>query len=301
MIVVAPGKYVVAVSGGVDSMVLLDMLRQQSGVTITVAHVDHGVRADSHKDDQLIRTYAVSHNIPYMTTRLTPGGHLSEAEARRLRYDFLQRCCKTVHANALIVAHHQDDLIETAIIAIMRSTGWRGLAPFAGNTRILRPLLHLTKNDIIAYARRHNIAWREDSTNTNERYLRNYVRHTLVPMLDQKSEQWRVTFLQQIRKQQSLRRTIEPLLTQWLATYTQKNGPQLSLPRYDFIMAPRNLAYEYLQQACRHHLGNTLERKQAENAVLFTKVSKPRKLMELSQNWQLRAESANVIVEPRTP
>lgn len=298
----APGKYVVAVSGGVDSMVLLDMVRRQPGVQIIVAHADHGVRPDSQVDEQLVETYAAKHAIPLVTTRLELGPHPTEAHARRQRYEFLQHCCRKFGAGKILTAHHQDDLIETAMIAIIRGTGWRGLAPFAGRQRtIVRPLLSLTKNDIIAYARRHKITWREDSTNRDERYLRNYVRHTLVPLLDQKSASWRESFLQHIRSQQEVRKKVEPLLTKWLDIYAQSTGRKLSLPRYHIIMAPRPLAYEYLQQAFRQHAGNSFERPLAESAVLFTKVAKPRKLMELNQNWQLRAESANVIVEPRTP
>ncbi len=298
---IAPGTYIVAVSGGVDSMVLLDMLQKQLGLHLVVAHVNHGVRADAPLDEQSVAEAAKKYGLDFETTKLQLGKHPSEEQARRARYDFLQQCSKKHNARGIVLAHHQDDLIETALLAIMRGTGWRGLAPFVGDKTLLRPLVNLTKSDILGYARKHNIAWREDSTNTDETYTRNYIRRTLVPMLDQKSDGWRDSILQQIRNQQEVRKKIEVGLTKWLDTNTVFNNTTLSLPRHLIIMAPQIVGYELLQQAFRRTTGNSLERALAESAVLFTKVARPHKVMQLSANWQLRAESANVVVEPRTP
>jgi tRNA(Ile)-lysidine synthetase-like protein len=297
----APGKYVVAVSGGVDSMVLLDMLRRQPQLEITVAHVDHGVRADSHADATLVRNYALQHGLPLVETRLNLGDRPSEEVARVARYDFLRQCSKKADARAIVLAHHQDDLIETAILAIMRGTGWRGLAPFVGSTQLARPLLSLTKDELIGYARKHNVPWREDTTNHDESYTRNYIRRTLMPMLDQKSDSWRTSFLQLIRNQQEVRKKIENQLTKWLDEQVVFYNKQACLRRYQVIMLPSREAYELLQQLMRSLTGNSLERKVAEAAVLFCKVARPKKVLQLNANWQLRAESANVIVEPRTP
>lgn len=297
---IAPGRYIVAVSGGVDSMVLVDMLRQLPGLDLVVAHADHGQRADSPQDELLVAEYCHHYNLAFVSEKLDLPIGASEATARDKRWDFLRRCSIKYKASAIITAHHQDDVIETAIIALSRGTGWRGLAPFVESSDISRPLLNYTKNHIIAYARRHRIAWREDSTNTDERFLRNYIRHTVVPTIDQKSDGWRTKFLQHIRKQQQMRQSITKQLDTWLDKYDIKNN-SLTIPRYDIIMAPTTIAYEYMQHTFWRHTGHTLERRQAEAAVLFTKVGLPRKLMRISLDWQLRAESANVVVEPRTP
>jgi tRNA(Ile)-lysidine synthetase-like protein len=297
---ITPGTYIVAVSGGVDSMALLHMLQQRPGLTLVVAHVDHGVRPDSQIDQQLVAAVAKKHRLIFEITRLGLGEHPSEEAARQARYNFLQQCSKKYNARGIFLAHHQDDLVETVLLAIMRGTGWRGLAPFVGSNILLRPLLNFTKNDLIAYARKHAIMWHEDSTNTDETYLRNYIRRTLVPMLDQKSAVWRDTFLQQVRKQQEARKNIELRLTTWLDNNAIFYNDALSLRRYDIVMAPQNVAYEIMQQACRRTIGHSLERRLAENAVLFTKTARAHKLMQLGKNWQLRAESANVVVEPRT-
>ncbi len=295
---IAPGRYVIAVSGGVDSMVLVDMLRRRPGLDLVVAHADHGQRADSPQDELLVAEYCRKHNVAFVSEKLVLPFGASEAAARDKRWDFLRRCSIKFKARAIVAAHHQDDLIETAIIALCRGTGWRGLAPFLESPDILRPLLNYTKNDIIAYARRHNMAWREDTTNADERYLRNYIRHAVVPMLDQKSDAWREKFLQHIRKQHQLRHTINKQFDAWLDKQDTKNNT-LTILRYDIIMAPTQIAYEYIQHAFWRHTGHTLERRQAQAAVLFTKIARPRKLMQTGPNWQLRAASANVVVEPR--
>ena len=295
-----PGKYVVAVSGGVDSMALLHMLLQQPGLQLAVAHVNHGMRPDASQDELLIRNFAEAHGLPFYSTQLHLGKGTSEATARAARYSFLQQCSKKISALGIVLAHHQDDVIETAILALMRGTGWRGLAPFVGNAQFVRPLLHTQKHELIGYARKHSVPWREDSSNANQAYTRNYIRHTLVPMLDQKSSLWRGAFLQQIRMQQVLRSEIEQNLTEWLDSNIQYYNNTAKLRRYAIIMLPRQVAYETMQQLFRTLAGNSFERHIAEAAVLFIKTAKPHKMLQLNQSWQLKAESANiVIVEPR--
>lgn len=296
-----PGRYIVAVSGGVDSMVLLDMLRGQNGLNLIVAHADHGMRPDSPLDSALVAEYCRKHAITFVQKCLRLPPNASEDVARKARWLFLRQCSKKYKAQAILAAHHQDDLVETALLAIIRGTGWRGLAPFMPTPGIVRPLLNLTKNDIIRYARKHAVPWREDPTNTQEKYARNYIRHTLIPTLDQKSLHWRVTFLQQIRKQQQFRLIIEQNLDTWLAKNVQLllSSQAAICPRYALIMLPRTVAYECLQQILRAATGKSLQRPLAETALLFVKTAKPRKILQLSKNWQLRAESANVVVEPR--
>ena len=294
-----PGTYIVAVSGGVDSMVLAHMLLRRPGLKLVIAHANHGMRPDAGEDEALVRQFAEQYSLQFFTTYLQLGSGASEEAARKARYEFLQQCSKKVNAQGIVLAHHQDDLIETALLAIMRGTGWRGLAPFSGTTPYARPLLHLPKHQLIGYARANNVPWHEDSTNTNEAYTRNYIRHTLVPTLDQKSSDWQESFLQHIRKQQEVRGKIEKELTKWLDEHVQYYNGYAKLRRYDIIMLPHEAAYELMQQMFRKLTGNSFERHIAEAAVLFVKVAQPGKVLQLNRSWQLKAESANVIVEAR--
>lgn len=162
-----------AVSGGVDSMVLLDMLVKPGKHQLVVAHFDHGIRPDSQKEAELIAAVCKKHNIPFETKREELGEGASEALARERRYIFLQSVAKK-HQARLVTAHHLDDLVETIAINFIRGTGWRGLSVF--ESEVDRPLIDREKSELILYAKSNGIEWIEDSTNSTDAYLRNRVR-----------------------------------------------------------------------------------------------------------------------------
>lgn len=185
-VAIPEGNYVVAVSGGVDSVVLLHLLARSSR-SLIVAHVDHGIRLDSASDAEFVRKLAQDYNLQFESVRFELGPGASEAEARAARYSFLFEVCKKYDAK-LITAHHQDDLIETAIINILRGTGIYGLNSLADSNELRRPLLKHPKKEILRYANEHNLSWREDYTNTDTRYLRNYIRTNLAPKIEPKKQ-----------------------------------------------------------------------------------------------------------------
>lgn len=293
------GRYIVAVSGGLDSMVLLHNLITHTDVDIIVAHINHGIRGDAGLDTAFIETFCESHNITHVSTDLHLGKKTSEACARRHRYDFLQKCRIKYKAHAIITAHHQDDLLETALINMLRGTGWRGIAPFVETPYVLRPLLRVAKKDIRNYALHYGVPWREDSTNIDQKYLRNYVRHSVLHWFDQRSSNWRPHIMRYVRNQQTLRRTIEAELNILLPVYVKNMTDSPRATRYIWCMLPEREAYELFQALCRHILGTSLLRTQAEAALLFIKVARPGKRMQLDNNWQLRVTRKQFIVEPR--
>lgn len=180
-----PGKYVVAVSGGVDSVVLLHMLQShsQTNVQLIVAHLDHGIRQDSHLDRKLVGKQASDYGLVFEYSRAKLGPKTSEAKAREVRYSFLEEVKSRHQAKAIITAHHQDDLIETAILNLLRGSNRHGLTSLNSKQK-LRPLLNTPKQDLVDYAKQNSLDWREDSTNQDLNYLRNYIRHNIVPKLD---------------------------------------------------------------------------------------------------------------------
>src|SRR3990167_9095744 len=207
------GKYILAVSGGVDSMSLLHLLvqkRQQkadsniqhptSNIEFVVAHFNHGIRPDSDKDEELVHKAAKKYQLPFEVGygKLGPGA--SEELARKARYQFLGRLKDKYQAKTILTAHHQDDLLETAIINVFRGTGRRGLTAISENPDISRPLLDVPKTKIMSYAKRHKLKWREDPTNTDETKLRNYVRRRVVAKL---TDQQRRDLLKNIDKVRS--------------------------------------------------------------------------------------------------
>ncbi len=187
--------YIVAVSGGVDSVVLLHKLLAKLSVSepsipnpqspiYVVAHFDHGIRPDSSSDAEFVRALSGKNGLTFELGEGNLGPYTSEATARDERYRFLRETKEKYQADKIITAHHQDDVIESMVINMIRGTGARGLNPMSGSSDVLRPLIHKTKQELLEYAGEHDLVWQEDSTNADEKYLRNYVRVRLMPKLE---------------------------------------------------------------------------------------------------------------------
>src|SRR6185312_12770800 len=174
------GKYVVAVSGGADSVSLLHMLQRQPGLELMVAHFDHGIRPDSRTDRKFVERLAKDYGLPFIYKEGHLGAAAGEAVARAARYEFLHDVRRREKAIAVLTAHHRDDILETAILNMLRGTGRKGLTSLDNQGHVERPLLKTPKNELREYAQQHGLEWREDSTNQNVDYLRNYVRHRLL-------------------------------------------------------------------------------------------------------------------------
>lgn len=263
-LMVAPGKYVVAVSGGVDSMALLHALRGRPDLKITVAHFDHGIRPDSAEDRRLVQAAAQAYGLPfvYATADLGPG--TSEAAAREARYRFLHSVKTASGAQGIITAHHRDDVLETAVINILRGTKRKGLSALRSTDTIVRPLLHLPKQSIRGYAQKHNLAWREDSTNQDVNYLRNYIRHMVLPRLQPAQ---RAQLLKIIKQAQRTNDQIDGHLINHL--HVQLSDDRLA--RYWFGQLPHAVAREVLQAWLRRHKIKNMDAKLLERVVVAAK------------------------------
>ena len=179
-------RLLVAVSGGVDSMVLLDLLRDLSYI-IGVAHCNFQLRGEeSDLDQQLVKEYCNTHDIPFYQKNFDTDlpKQSTQMAARTLRYEWFETLIQTEHYDWVLTAHHADDNIETLLMNITRGTGIEGLAAIPKqNEKILRPLLPYYKSEIVDYAKTHGIEWREDRSNQTDDYTRNIIRHHLIPQL----------------------------------------------------------------------------------------------------------------------
>jgi tRNA(Ile)-lysidine synthetase-like protein len=285
---VKPGKYVIAVSGGVDSMVLLDVLSKQPGVELVVAHFDHGIRDDSNIDRQLVETAAANYGLPFVYEQGNLGATASEAQAREARYAFLRRVKTDHQAQAIITAHHADDGIETAIINLLRGTGRKGLNALQSTADILRPLLHVSKQDIYDYAQQqrqqgHSITWREDSTNQTDQYLRNYIRHHVVEAM---SPAERDTFLSYIAKAGEVNPQIDALLLRDMGNAERPD----ELNRYWFIMLPYDVSCEVMAAWLRQNNLRDFDRKGIARLVVTAKVAIPGKAADINAGYLLKTD-----------
>ncbi|MGN0970859.1 MAG: tRNA lysidine(34) synthetase TilS [Aristaeellaceae bacterium] len=187
-----PGHVLAGVSGGADSVALLLMLLEK-GCRVTAVHVNHALRgAASDGDEDFVRALCRERNVPLLCYRAQPPEHPGEDWARRARYGFFREAMAQSGAEALALAHHRDDQAETLLLHLMRGAGLTGLTAMAEDTevdglRILRPLLGMTRAELQAALDAAGQPWREDESNRDSRYLRNAVRHELLPLMERLS------------------------------------------------------------------------------------------------------------------
>ncbi len=187
----------VAVSGGADSLALLyglHSLHTNLNCHLHVVHLDHGLRHDSATDANFVHEHATRLELPFTghsveLPHLIKQWKLSvEAAGRKARYDFFESVCTQVGATKIALGHQQDDIAETVIMNLIRgagATGLQGIKPIRDG-KFIRPLVRFTRAEIEAYLKSEGIVPRQDSTNTDRRYLRNRIRHELIPLLEQK-------------------------------------------------------------------------------------------------------------------
>lgn len=274
------GKIVLAISGGIDSVVLLHMIANDiDGVRsrlflnsswpgdFVMAHFNHGIRgAEANRDEAFVKTLGDKYGVGVVVGYGRLGSDCSEEQARRSRYDFL---FKVAGDNGIVVlAHHADDLIETAVMNLIRGTGWRGLAPMS-QKRIVRPLLNLTKVSIVCYAIENNLTWVEDSTNDSMSYFRNRIRGIIGAWArDEKGQ-----FLQLITKQVDLRCQIDSEIDSYINKHIESDGDSLVIRRYNLIMLPNDVAIEILKRLTESKLTTG----QLWQLLIFIKSARPAK------------------------
>lgn len=194
--------YLLAISGGVDSMILLDLF-QQSSAKFQVAHCNFQLRGDDAiRDEEFVRNYCAKHTIPFHSVRFDveayqkTGNYSIEMACRNLRYDWFKEVQEINHLDYLVTAHHLDDNLETFIINLSRGTGLKGLVGMQlDNGKIFRPLLEFTKSQLIDYAKGNQLEWCEDYTNETDDYTRNKIRHHISPILKEIHPQFDDNFL----------------------------------------------------------------------------------------------------------
>lgn len=194
-------KLLLAVSGGLDSMVLLHLF-QQLDYEIVVLHCNFQLRGlESFGDQQFIQEYTSQHNIQLSFTQFDTEAFANDYKlsiqiaARELRYSWFYEQLEIQDGDYILTAHHADDNLETFLINLSRGTGLDGLTGIpAQNDSIIRPLLPFTRKEIEEYATQNKLSWREDSSNASDKYLRNKIRHHLIPILKELNSNFMSSF-----------------------------------------------------------------------------------------------------------
>ena len=274
------GTYVVAVSGGVDSMVLLDVLRQRPGLKLVVAHYDHGMRLGSAADRQLVQDVSHRHGLQFVHEAGHLGTGTSEAKARVARYRFLRSVQAASGARAIITAHHQDDVLETAIMNLLRGSGRRGLTSLKSQADLLRPLLPYSKEQLRDYARAHHLEWHEDPTNADTAYQRNYVRLNILPKFSDGQRAQLLILLEQAAERND---ELETHLTSLLHTQPALD----TLKRAWFIRLPHAVAQEVVHTWLRRHGVRDVTRKMVERLVVKMKTARASQQIDVDRQHVL--------------
>lgn len=218
-------ELLVACSGGVDSMVLLHALVEAKN-QVTVLHVNYGLRGDdSDADEQLVRDFCQNSEIELQVIHCREqqfhgSGVNLQAEAREVRRKAFFEWIGRSENHRVVLAHHADDQVETFFLQLFRGSGTFGLGGMhEERDGIIRPFLSLSKTDLIAYALKNNVRWREDKSNASSYYLRNLFRNKLLPELKKSNTQLMESALLLMRlfreRQQELLLTVAPSVVEW--------------------------------------------------------------------------------------
>lgn len=207
-------KILIAVSGGLDSMVLLDLI-SKTNIEFGVAHCNFQLRGDeSDEDEDFVKSYCKKNYVPgffqkFDTKQFVEDKKVSiQVAARKLRYEWFNELLETKNYDFIATAHHLDDQLETFLINFSRGTGLDGLTGIPSqNDKIIRPLLIFSRVEIETFASENQLKWREDSSNASDKYVRNRVRHHVVPILKELNPSFLDSFentIQHLNQAQSL-------------------------------------------------------------------------------------------------
>ncbi|MGM0167825.1 tRNA(Ile)-lysidine synthetase [Enterococcus sp. AZ135] len=299
-------KILLAVSTGVDSMVLLHLLEQQ-GVNIGIAHVNHQLRSESKKEAEFIQDYCEARQLPfYLKTWEQPTEKNIEAEARRLRYDFFEAVMEQGKYDLILTAHHGDDQLETLLMRLTRGGSLAGHGGISrkqkfGRGTLLRPLLNFSKEEIYKYAKEKKLIYFEDITNTSQDYFRNRIRQNVVSELRKENPQilehaqqfhqqliWANQLINQMLKENL--RNIEFDGQRWFFSY--ETLPAETGARYYFLSA-------FFQQTATQ---TKLAVSQRQLFSLLDQIQRPvsQWIVDISGAWQFVRRYQNFYLEKKT-
>jgi tRNA(Ile)-lysidine synthase len=200
-------KILLTVSGGIDSMVMMSLF-SKFGSHCIVAHCNFGLRGDeSDNDEKFVNEHANLLGFPFISKRFDTEFYAEtnklsiQMAARELRYEWFRQLAKTHQCKVIAIAHNRDDMLETFFINLGRGTGIKGLTGIQPkNDEIIRPLLFASRVDIEEYSRENNVPFREDSSNSSDKYQRNFIRHQVIPTIEKVFPKFRETLTGNISK-----------------------------------------------------------------------------------------------------
>jgi len=225
------------VSGGPDSVVMTDLF-SKAGIKVAIAHVNFNLRGEeSNEDENFVRSLAKEYGIDCYVKNIDTHHYAQENKcsiqeaARDIRYDWFDQLIIDLNFDLIATAHHFDDQIETFFINVLRGSGIAGLKGIpVKRGKIIRPLLFASREQIEEYAHKHKLNYREDSSNLSGKYLRNRIRHSLIPVLQKVDENYRSGLQKTLGILNEDHEIFRQLLNEKKKLMTEKNG-RISVPK----------------------------------------------------------------------
>ncbi len=310
-------KILLAVSGGVDSMVMLDLFIR-SKYKFSIAHCNFHLRGEeSLRDENFVRMFAQKHNIEIFVQDFDTFAYMEkekkslEMSARDLRYDWFNKVIKDNGFTYLATAHHSDDSAETFVINLLRGTGIAGLhgiLPKSGN--IIRPLLFATKRNINDYTKRHNIQFIEDSTNKDNKFTRNKIRNEVIPILREISPNFDVIIKKNIERLRETELVFRKVIEQVKEEILQKENDHIKISIQEALnLEPLHIfMYEILSEfgfneASINSICEILKDNTATGRVFFSekyRLVRDRKYLFITKREKIKSPTAYFIDDWQT-
>ena len=252
--IIIPGdKILLAVSGGIDSMVMAHLFHNLH-YNIGIAHCNFCLRgSESDKDEEMVRKYASDNNIPFHTTRFETKSFAKKNKlsvqmaARELRYNWFEEIRLKNGYDSIAVAHNLNDNIETLIINLVRGTGLTGMSGMKPlSNRIIRPLLFASRQDIINFRNSYNISFREDKSNADTKYIRNKIRHRIIPVLKEINPSIEITLNETAERFSGLNEIVSQYISYIKETVSEENEQftNFNISRLKTHLNNRTIIYE---------------------------------------------------------
>jgi tRNA(Ile)-lysidine synthase len=250
-------RILLAVSGGVDSMVMLHLF-VQAGFNVGVAHCNFQLRPEEAlEEENMVRNFCLEKDLDFNWSRFDTKAYAEQhnlsiqVAARNLRYGFFHKTAKDKNYTHIATAHHLNDNIETVLLNFIRGTGidgMSGIPPF--NDLVIRPLLFATRKEILDYARSEGLSWREDSSNQSDDYARNLLRNKVIPLIYQINPGLERTFHETVSRMEGTRNLLRQAVSAFEAAHTTRNGERIliKIQPLKSSLSPEILLWELLKK-----------------------------------------------------
>ena len=292
----AEDKYLLAVSGGIDSMVLFDLFIKNN-INFSVASCNFQLRGkDSDNDLKFVENICIKNSINLYSTVLdvdkfsTMRKISTQMAARELRYDFFKKILEKHKYSYIVTAHHLDDNIETIIFNFIKSTGYKGLVgiPFNKN-KILRPLINISKEEIEDYAVSNNISWRLDKSNNSNKYSRNKIRNEVIPLLKEINPSLGKSLTESLKRIQKLSHDIKTRIDLFIQKFVDFKDDYINIKKdfIDDIEKYEILLFDFFQDYGFNY-------SQIENIIKSLKAKNQKKFISL--NYELIIERKSIFI-----